>query len=113
MTEENKDDLGIILLKMAAAKRFEEMKRDPRHAYDRRRASMLLTMIRSIAYKEVGFNQPLLPHQYLVEKGFTLVEVDDLLPSCLVILAAIFEEHSEVFQAILTARTEKGRKLDG
>lgn len=107
MTEEIGDSLIISLLRAAAAKRFEEMRKDPKHAYDRRRASMLLTMIRSVAYKEVGFDQPLMPSEYLVEKGFTLLEVEDLMPSCLVIMQAFFEEHPEIFKAIQAARMTK------
>jgi hypothetical protein len=107
--------LVTLLLRAAATKAFEEMKRDPKHAYDRRRASMLLTMIRSVAYKEVGFNQPLLPKEYLVEKGFTILEIDDLMPSCLVLMQVIYEEHPEVFEAIAAARMtkEERRQLDG
>lgn len=116
MTDENEISLtDLLLLRAAASRRFEEMKKDPKHAYDRRRASMLLTMIRSVAFKDVGFDQPLLPHEYLAEKGFSLVEINDMMPSCLVLMQVIYEEHPEVFQAIAAARMtkEERRKLDG
>lgn len=115
MTEDIRNSFADLLLRASAMKRFVEMKKDPKHAYDRRMASMLLTMIRSIAFKEVGFEQPLLPGEYLVEKGFSLVEIDDLMPTCLVLLQAFFEEHPEIFQAIKAAKMTKEERsqLDG
>lgn len=105
--QRGEDSLATMLKKVEAVENFEKMLKDPAFAFERRRAAMLIVMIESVAYKNVGFEKEQGPGDYLVEKGFTLVEIKDLLPSCRILMTQLYLDHPEIFRAIADAKKRK------
>jgi hypothetical protein len=104
-------DFTKFMMKIDALQRFHDLMKSPELAFERRRAAMLVTMIRSVAYKDTPvMGEGPGPAEYLVERGFTLLEVKDLLPSCRVLMTQLYLDHPEIFKAIAEHRQKEGER---